>query len=454
VPRRLRIALTSLAPILLVAAGMRLWFAWDYQRHAPHQALSAIPFLFESGNIAVSLAQGHGFGSPFRVDTGPTAWMSPLYPLLLSSILRIFGVYTYNSWVAAVLMNICFSTLACVPVYYTAKRIGGTPVAVLAGWLWAIFPNAILLSFQSLWDTSLSALLGITVVWATLRVAGSARPVEWWAYGLLWGAALMSNAALLSLLPLLLGWAVWRGRSAHNILSNGALAAGTVILCCVPWTVRNYRVFHTFIPMRSVLGLQLWVGNNPDAKVVWRGEQHPIHDQSERDRYIELGEIAYMQEKLTNALRYIFTHPGHERELIGGRFVMFWAGGAPHPMADFLHDRSPWFRYVLIFNLCAALGALAGIVLLFVSGNACAFPMAAGPLVFPLAYYMTLAMPRYRHPIDPTLMVLLALVLYRAGTRFPAIHTESILRTFRMSSRGLPSSTTRSAHLPFSRVPN
>jgi 4-amino-4-deoxy-L-arabinose transferase-like glycosyltransferase len=195
-------------------------------------------------------------------------------------------------------MNICFSTFACVPVYYTAKRLGGTPVAALAGWLWAIFPNAILLSFQSLWDTSLSALLGITVVWATLRLAGSTRPVEWWAYGLLWGAALMSNAALLSLLPLLLGWALWRSRSSHNILSNGALAAGMVILCCVPWTVRNYRVFHTFIPMRSVLGLQLWVGNNPDAKVVWRGEQHPIHDQSERDRYIELGEIAYMHETL------------------------------------------------------------------------------------------------------------------------------------------------------------
>jgi len=56
------------------------------------------PFLFESGNIAVSLAKGNGFGSPFRVDTGPTAWMSPLYPLLLSGILRIFGIYTYQSW--------------------------------------------------------------------------------------------------------------------------------------------------------------------------------------------------------------------------------------------------------------------------------------------------------------------------------------------------------------------
>jgi hypothetical protein len=416
-PRWLRIALTSLIPILIVAVAMRLWFAWDYERHLPHRALSAIPFLFESGNIATSLAKGQGFASPFRVDTGPTAWMTPLYPLLLSFIMRIFGVYTYQSWVAAVLMNICFSTFACVPVYFTGKRLGGTAVAAIAGWLWAIFPNAILLTFQSLWDTSLSALLGISVVWATLRVSHSKRPVEWWGYGLLWGAALMANASLLSLLPLLLAWAVWRTKD----LRNGALALGMVVLCCLPWTVRNYRVFHTFIPLRSVLGLQLWVGNNPDAKVVWLGEQHPIHDSSERDRYVQMGEIAYMQEKLRNSTDYIVKHPGHEAELILGRFVMFWAGGTPHPLTDFLHSHSAWFRYVLIFNLCAALGALAGIVLLFRTGNAYAFPLAVGPLIFPFAYYMTLSLPRYRHPIDPTLMVLLAFVLWRCLRRFDFI---------------------------------
>ena len=130
-----------------------------------------------------------------------------------------------------------------------------------------------------------------------------------------------------------------------------------------------------------------------------------------------MGEIAYMKEKLDNAVPYILTHPGHESELIGGRFVMFWAGGTPHPFADFVHGRSVWFRYVLIFNLCAALGALAGIVLLFRAGSAYAVPMAAGPAIFPFAYYMTLSLPRYRHPIDPTLMVLLAYTIWRVAVR-------------------------------------
>ena len=367
--------------------------------------------MFESGNIAVSLAKGHGFGSPFRVDTGPTAWMTPLYPVLLSWILKIFGIYTFASWVAAVTMNGCFSTVACLPLYYAGKRVGGAGVGVgsLAGWLWAVFPNAIQLSFQSLWDTSLSALLGVSVVWATLRLPEAKGRAAWVWYGLLWGAALMSNAALLALLPLCLGWAAWRVRKVEG----AAIAVAVVALCCVPWTVRNYEVFHTFVPLRSVLGLQLWVGNNPDAKVVWLGEQHPIHDTAEREKYVQMGEIAYMKEKKDNALAYIFTHPANELRLISGRFTMFWSGGSPDPVGDFLCSPSAWFRFVLIFNLCAAAGAAAGIAMLFARRSVYAFPLAIGPLVFPCAYYMTLSLPRYRHPIDPTLMLLLAYGVWR-----------------------------------------
>ena len=407
---------TCLPLILVAALGIRLAFAWEYQAHVPHRALSAIPFLFESGNIAYSLARGHGFGSPFRIDTGPTAWMTPLYPTLLAGIMRVFGIYTFQSWVAAVLMNICFSTLACIPVYYAGKRIGGVSLAAGAGWLWAIFPNAILLSFQSLWDTSLSALLGATVVWATIKLAGKTSARDWSAYGLLWGVTLMANASVLSLLPLLLGWAAYRNRTAGlPWLRNAGFACGMVVLCCTPWTIRNYVVLHSLVPLRSILGLQLWVGNNPDAQVVWLGENHPIHDSAERERYIQMGEIAYTAEKGRNAVRYIVTHPRHEAQLIAGRFVMFWSGGSPNPIGDFIQNRSTWFRYVLVFNLCMAFGALFGIVTLFHRRSIYAFPLAAGPVVFPFAYYLTLSLPRYRHPIDPTLMLLMAIALGELG---------------------------------------
>ena len=405
----MRVAVTSLPLILLAAFLLRAGSAWNYQAHTPHRALGAIPFLFESGNIAYSLASGHGFSSPLRIETGPTAWMTPLYPMLLAAIMRIFGIYTFASWTAAVSMNICFSTIACVPVYFTGKRIAGTGVAAGAAWLWAIFPNAIQLSFQSLWDTSLSALLGATVLWATLKIADSVRQRDWAAYGLLWGVVLMANAAVLSLLPFLLGWAAYRNeKKTKSAARHTAIACAAVVLCCLPWTVRNYLVFHRVVPLRSTLGLQLWVGNNPGAKPIWLGENHPINDTNERKQYIELGELPYMAAKGRDAVHYIVTHPSREASLIAGRFVMMWSGGTPHPLDDFGRNRSWWFRYVLAFNLMAALGAAAGSVLLIRRRSVYTFPLAAGPVVFPFAYYITLALPRYRHPIDPTLMLLLA----------------------------------------------
>jgi hypothetical protein len=418
-PRKsvLRSVFTSPTVILIVALALRLGFAWNYTNHVPRRALSVIPFLFESGNIAHSLATDNGFSSPFRVPTGPTAWMTPLYPLFLSAIMRIFGAYTFPSWVAAVLCNIGFSTATCVPIYAVGRRIGGPPLGSTAAWLWAVFPNAILLSFESLWDTSLSALLGATVLWATLRVSDARRLSAWAGYGLLWGVVLMTNAALLGVLPFLLGWLAFRSWNRRSQLVGPLLAAVVALLCCLPWTIRNYAVFHTFIPLRSVLGLQLWVGNNPRAKVVWLGEQHPINDTAERNQYVATGEIAYMREKLHDAEDYMLHHPAHETALIAGRFVSLWAGGTPTPLIDFFRNRSVWFRFVLLFNLAAAVGTVAGIVILFRTHNPYAFPVAVFPVVFPWAYYLTLSLPRYRHPIDPVLLLLLAVMLRLIPTR-------------------------------------
>ena len=435
--RRLQTAAASLPLILAVALGLRLGFAWHYQSQRPRQALAVIPFLFESGNIASSLAAGNGFSSPFRVDTGPTAWMTPVYPLLLAGVFRLFGVYTFHAWLASVGLNILFCALACVPIFFAGQRVGGAGVAAAAAWLWAVFPNAILIPVESMWEACLAALLGATILWATLALARSRRRIgrtrdrirDWWAYGLLWGFALMTEATFASLLPLLLGWLGWlayragreesgarkeetgRPRPAKSTLGGPALAGAVAILCCIPWTIRNYAVFHTLVPLRSILGLQLYVGNNPQAGEIWLGENHPIHDQAERDRYTERGEIAYTREKLHAAIRYMVSHPRREAQLTAYRFVAIWSGGTPHPVTDFLHRPSLRFRGVLLFNLFVAIGALWGIVVLCRARSVYAFPLSVFPIVYPCAYYLTLALPRYSLPIDPIVVLLTAVAL-------------------------------------------
>jgi hypothetical protein len=395
---------------MLVALALRLGYMWQFQHIHPRQGVSVIPFLFESGNIAHSLATGHGFSSPFRVDTGPTAWMTPLFPLLLAGIFRLFGAYTFHAWAATVLLNITCCTLACIPIYFVGKRIGGIGLAAGAAWLWAIFPNAILLPVESMWDASISALLVATILWATLALPESQRLRNWCAYGLLWGVALIFNATLAGLFPFLAGWLVYRAhRQKRAWFKNTAAAVAIIILCCAPWTIRNYDVFHHFVPLRSVLGLQLWLGNNDQTQDIFRGDLHPIYNSAEREKYISMGEIAYMQQKQREAIAYMLSHPAREAHLITYRAISIWSGGTPYPLEDFLGTPSLRFRGVLAFNLAAALGALCGIIILFRECSQFAVPLAAFPLIYPWAYYLTLALPRYRLPIDPIVILLLAI---------------------------------------------
>jgi hypothetical protein len=411
-------AATSLVLILMFALVARVSFLWEQQREIPAGVLEIVAFQQETGNIAQSLALGKGFGSLFRQDTGPTAWLAPVYPLLLAGIFRLFGIFTLHAFFAAAGLNIIFSAAACVPVFYACKRIAGIAVASGAAWLWTIFPNAIMIPFEWIWDTCLSALRAATILWATIALAESQRVRDWCGYGLLWGLALMTNPALASLLPVLPGWVIYRSwRRGTLRLGKPMFAAAAVILCCLPWTIRNYGDFHRFIPLRSSLPFELWIGNNEIF------DEHSAHAPAritryeEVRRYGELGESAYLQEKWDAATQFIRTHPGLEAKLCTKRFVALWTG-LEAPIEGFLHADSLLVRIVLSCNALAAIGALLGIAVLYGRKNELAFPVAAFPIVFPCLYYVTHASLRYRHAIDPVVLLLTAIAANAAFRLF------------------------------------
>lgn len=417
---KLAAALTSVWLIFFVAVGVRLAYAWDQQRKIPAEVLLA-RFHVETGNIAYSLVTGKGFSSPFGRDTGPTAWLSPVYPLLIAAIFRVFGIDTIRSFFAATSMNILFSAGACLPVFYAGKRIAGLGEASAAAWFWALLPNAVIFPFEWIWDTSLTALLAATLLWATIELGESPRLRDWCAYGLLWGFALLTNPALGSVLPFLLGWAAWRGRERGAGLRAPALAVACVVLCCAPWTIRNYRAFHRFIPLRSNLGVELYVGNNENYgphPPVW-----PFNITREREifRFYREGESAFMQEEMRKALHFMAANPGIELRLTWDRVVAFWLG-TPTPFSDFLSTDDLLLRAVGACSALLLVGTIAGLVVLFFTANEFTFPLAAFVLFFPLIYYLAHASLRFRHPIDPILVLLSAIacmpVLRSIGAAF------------------------------------
>jgi hypothetical protein len=392
-----------------------------------------VPFLNEAGNIAFSLVKGHGYSSPWWQETGPTAWLTPVYPWIVTIIYRVFGIHTPRAFYAAVALNIIFSAATCVPIFFIGKKIAGSGVGYGAAWLWAIFPNAILIPYEWIWDTSLSALLMALLLWATLELPSAAlglphasRWRPWVLYGALWGFALMTNPALGSMLPVLLGWAAYRAAREHQIhLSRPLLALSIAVLCCVPWTIRNYVAFHKFVPMRSNFPLELWAGNNESFDENSQIVPPSDPEREELRKYIHMGETAYMAEKWKIAKTFIVTHPHLEVVLWGRRFLAIWTGSET-PVEGFQDAETALVRVVLVTNLLVGLGTLAGIVMLIRRHSVYALMLAAFPILYPVIYYATHPSLRYRHPIDPILLILVAVAL--AGL-FPRHSTVAVSDT-------------------------
>jgi 4-amino-4-deoxy-L-arabinose transferase-like glycosyltransferase len=416
----LRKSAISLLLIVVVALGTRVAFAWYEVRQIPAQALSLVPFQTETGHIAYSIATGKGFSSPFQRDTGPTAWLAPVYPYLLAGIFKLFGVYTLRSFFAALSLNILLSAATCVPIFYLGARVATLRLASAAAWLWALFPNAIIIPFEWIWDTSLSALLVATLLWATLELGESRRLQGWCLYGLLWGLTLLTNPAVAMLFPVLLLWAGFRNRAGHREppvgwLVRPGLAAAITLLCCVPWTIRNYAQFHKFIPLRSNFAFELYIGNNENYDDQHRFRPGAITQDREILRYLHIGEIAFMDEEKRKAYAFISSHPQIEAWLVAQRFVDFWTGTAT-PLAAFRRADSNALRFILLSNDAAPLCAFLGVLILLGEKNPFAVPIISVLVFFPLLYYVTHTSLRYRHPIDPLVLLLAAIGVHGSWT--------------------------------------
>lgn len=390
-----------------------------YMAHLiPPAVLASVPFQNEVGNVGAALAQGQGFCCLFRQATGPTAWLAPVYPLLVAGIFKIFGTFTLRSFYAAVSVNCIFSALATIPLVYAGKRVGGARTAAIAGWIWAIFPTGVVLPFEWIWDTSLSVLLAAALLWSTLELKDSSKKRDFGFYGLLWGVLLLTNPALGALFPFLLGWILYQHRGRRpQWVRLGLLTCAVALLTCLPWNLRNYMQFHRVIPLRSNFPYELWSGNNEIFDEHSR-EVNRITRYEQVHLYAERGENRFLEDKLHEALTFIRTHPGLYAQLFGRRIMATWLG-TESPWEDFQTSDSYFVRLILAWNAVALVGMIAGLVRLYVR-RTYFFPVASFPLIFPLTFYIAHTTLRHRHPCDPILALLIAVAVSGTQQRIAA----------------------------------
>lgn len=363
-------------------------------------------FGWEVGRMARCVVEGHGFSSPLGGDTGPSAWLPPVFVSLLAGVFALFGVYTSSAAVAILTLNCVFSALTAIPLVLLAERIGGKRTALWTGWAWAFFPYAIFISAFRVWGETLDALLVTCLICQSVLLAESHRRNHWVTLGALAGFAALTNPNTMALIPGLWGWVVYRRRAA-GMRWRMPLAAASVSLLVVvsPWFVRNYSVFGQVLPFRSNLWLEVYVGNNsetPTMLVDWN--RHPASNETELAAYREWGELQYMAEKRRQSWEYIRTHPATFASLTLRRVLFVWTGFwslAPRYLAS-----EPLQLPFVFFSTSLSWLALRGICRLRRAGNSLLAPLVLALLLQPLIYYVTHPALEYRHAIDPILVLL------------------------------------------------
>jgi 4-amino-4-deoxy-L-arabinose transferase-like glycosyltransferase len=223
-----------------------------------------IHFGYETGRVARSIVLGQGISSPFHDPSGPTGILMPLFPYLLAGVFKLFGIYTNAS--GFVILTLCslFSALTCAVVFSIGEVTFSRTVANISSWTWAFHPVAVFISVLRIWETTLATLLLSLVVLLTLRLERDTRLWVWFGYGVLWGLTALSNPTVVAVMPFWGAWLWYRlGRQGTRPERFVALAAFALVLSVSPWFIRNYRVFHQFIPFRTNFGLELQIGNNP-----------------------------------------------------------------------------------------------------------------------------------------------------------------------------------------------
>ncbi len=362
------------------------------------------------GFLADSLSSGRGLSSPFGGSTGPTAFLAPGYPAVLGLVFRIFGSYSFASSAVMMGLQTLFAILTIALIMHVADRIFGAPTANLAGAFWAVSLPLIWLP-AILWETSLSILLLLGMVALAMRCVDKPGKGLWTFMGVYCALAMLVNPSLMLALFLILGWTAYQTRPIprHGLRSELWMCLFALLAVFAPWPIRNARVLHAFIPLRSNFGYELWQGNHPGATGVFDGTLEPHHNKQEYADYAANGEVAYMGNKAMLAKAYIRTHPGAFVRLSAERVARFWTGAGST-------TNSGW---VELHAVATSLLGLAGLAALFkrrrVRDRARAMLFLLPILILPLPYYITHPDFRFRLLLDPLLTILSAYPLTRLG---------------------------------------
>ncbi|HNW93012.1 MAG TPA: glycosyltransferase family 39 protein [bacterium] len=360
--------------------------------------------------IAQNLVAGNGFDC-----NGMKAWYAPLYPLLLTAPFGLTPRPFLVTLLAQGLLVIGIQLL----VWKLARRLGcGEWTGVAAVAVLALDPFTFYFSVLLLTET-LFTFLALLLLWLLVEAGARPRGLAWWLLaGAVLGFSALTRPVLQGYFPLFaLGWWWYGGAPRRRRLLEIAVVGLMTVAVMLPWIIRNYNVFHAFVPVTNQSGMALYAGNNP-CNHLGGGMGQGIDYDIDRD----VPNSTAMNEHVLNrtltrlALTYMAERPLHTLRMALVKLARVWAlvpAESSGHTAWYQQALSlAWFAPLLPFMLWG-MWQLRGSWRL-------AWPLyayLAFMLAFVAVYYGTL---RFRLPLHPLLAIWAAAGLTAAHDRWRA----------------------------------
>ena len=305
----------------------------------------------------------------------------PAYPHFLAAVYAL----TDGSYLAPRIVQLAIGLAGAALAYLLAARwlhpVSGLLAAAGMCFYWALlYFETQLLALPLL----IFLLLAATYVLGRWSERPGARGGMWLlaAGGLVLGLAGLVRANVLLFVLVAAMWAGWVARRSGLRLARSA-AAGLLLfvvagLTVLPVTIRNWRVAGVFVPVSANSGINLYIGNNPDAtgacanRLPGLGEFGSCFDYPRLIRRIESKtgrEMSYIDADAwlrREAKEYIRKNPGRVAKLVWHKVGMFWGTTevGHNKEIHYEHTRSDVLRFLPgNFSILAAVG-IVGLVLL------------------------------------------------------------------------------------------
>lgn len=206
----------------------------------------------EYETIAVNLVDGRGYAG-LPGDAKPSAAREPVFVLLIAGLYAVFGKHPLLVLAVQSALNVG----ACVLLALMARELSGEAAGRIALWIGLFYPYFVFYCAYFYRETVLTAVV-VAALYVSGRMLRGPTKANAALCGLLWGvaAATMSTFLLVSgvIVAALLALLAARFRAKAPMIALAVMAAlppGT-------WILRNYAVFHRFIPGSTLGGYNLY----------------------------------------------------------------------------------------------------------------------------------------------------------------------------------------------------